>query len=75
MANDRIYIKCRHCKATFLFAKYYPSNYGLWYPKEFEEWVDQHMGCGEHGISLNGDRCFDLCAQSSDDFKAFCEGD
>ena len=71
MSNDRIIIKCRHCGLTYLFAKYYPSNYGMWYPECVEDFVDRHMSCLPNigGHDLQGDRCFDLFTESDERYN------
>jgi hypothetical protein len=70
MANDRIFIICRHCKAGNLLAKYYPSNAGVWWPDRVKDFVDKHIQCSpEFGkVDLDGDRCFDLIAESDPRF-------
>lgn len=70
MANDRIYMKCRGCGETKMLAKYYPSNYGVWWPEEVCKWIEDHMkhspNFGE--MDLKGDRCFDLFTESDERF-------
>jgi hypothetical protein len=71
MANDRIYFKCRHCGETKLLAKYYPTlGHGVWFPEEMCKWVEHHMECSPYfgGQDLQGDRCFDLFAESDERF-------
>ena len=69
MANDRIFIVCRHCRDRGLLAKYYPPQtigHGVWNVARLEAFVEQHMRCSPaFGQStLEGDRCFDLIAES-----------
>ena len=72
MANDRIFIECRHCNEKTLFAKYYPSNYGVWDMRKVASFIDEHMGCNPNvGIKmdLNGDRCFNLWTENANPEK------
>lgn len=72
MANDRIFLKCRHCGDCTMLAKYYPTiGHGIWNHEKLDEWVDKHMQCSPHfgEIDLKGDRCFDLFSESDSRFK------
>ena len=63
MANDRIFIKCRHCNENMTFAKYYPTiGHGICFKDSLDEFVYKHMQCSpEFGkADLGKDRCFDL---------------
>lgn len=67
MANDRIYIQCKHCREKKTLAKYYPTlAHGVWHPKSVCEWIEKHMECSPAfgGFDLGGDRCFDLFTES-----------
>ena len=57
---------CRGCKDIGLLAKYYPGVAGIWFPDRLEKFVETHMQCSPHfgGVDLEGDRCFDLWAES-----------
>jgi hypothetical protein len=63
MANDRIIIRCRHCKAERMFAKFYPGSLDIRYPTEL---VEQHNLCAPHAydFDLGGDRRFDLFTEN-----------
>ena len=66
MANDRIFIKCRHCNECMTFAKYYPTiGHGIWFHESLDEFVIKHMMCSPAfgGMDLEGDRCFDLLTE------------
>lgn len=68
MANDRIFIKCKHCGYTTMLAKYYPGGlgHGVWNPKLVEAFIDKHMTCSPNfnKPDLDSDRCFDLFTES-----------
>lgn len=71
MANDRIFLKCRHCGYTKMLAKYYPSiGHGIWFPGSVSDWVEKHITCSPAfgNMTLEGDRCFDLFTESDDRF-------
>lgn len=70
MANDRLYFKCKNCGEHQAFAKYYPGNYGVWFPEKMAEWVKTHMGCSDNiwANDLGGDSCFTVFAESDPEF-------
>ena len=74
MANDRIFLKCRHCGKTKSFIKYYPSAHGIQSSNfyDFAKWINRHMECNfDVGVKmdLGGDRCFDLFTESDERFN------
>jgi len=71
MANDHIFIQCRHCKEQRSLAKYYPTlGHGVWFPEKVCNFIEKHMKCSPSfgDQTLNGDRCFDLITESDDAF-------
>ncbi len=72
MANDRIYIKCKHCGEYFTLAKYYPSlGHGIWFPESLDAFIEDHM---RHSpafgkMDLEGDACFTLFAESDPNYQ------
>jgi hypothetical protein len=65
MANDRIIIRCRHCKAERMFAKFYPGSLDVRYPAELAGFVSEHGNCAPNsGFDLGGDRRFDLSTEN-----------
>ena len=65
MANDRIFITCRGCKAKAMLAKYYPTNMGVWNRDKLCDFIDNHINCtADFKGDLEGDRCFDLSTES-----------
>lgn len=63
MANDKLFLRCLHCKKTALLAKYYPSNYGAW-DRGLSWFIDKHMSCSpavkRQAMDLEGDKCFEV---------------
>ncbi len=71
MANDRLWLRCRHCGEYGALAKYYPSlGHGIWSPESLDKFVWKHMECspnfGQHDLA--GDTCFTIHAESARDF-------
>lgn len=66
MANDKIFIKCKHCGEHTTLFKYYPSNYGLFHPDWVDAFAEKHFHCSPHfgKMDLEGDVCFELVVES-----------
>jgi len=69
VANDRIHMKCRGCGDTLMLAKFYPADFGVWYPDMVSKWIELHIPCSvdRYASDLGGERCFDLFAESDPD--------
>lgn len=67
MANDRIWLECKHCGCKTLFAKYYPTlETDIWFQGKLGDFINRHVKCSpEFGNdNLKGDRCFNLMTES-----------
>ena len=66
MANDRLFLECRHCGAMQLLMKYYPGgNSYLWEKKVIEDFMSGHVKCSPNvGMNMGKDRCFNLVTES-----------
>ena len=69
MANDRLWLICKHCKKEVLLAKYYPikSHSRLWSAEHLVVFIETHI---EHSPNfghndLNGDTCFEIGTDST----------
>ena len=67
MANDRIFISCKHCGEQMTLAKYYPTiGHGIWHHESLDAFIKKHMECSPAfgGMDLGGDVCFELSTES-----------
>ncbi len=66
MANDRIFIECRHCHEKKLLYKYYQGMGSYVYPTSgaLQEFIDKHLTEQNPGVNLNGNPGFDLATES-----------
>lgn len=72
MANDYIFIKCKHCGHWTTLMKFYPGE--AYVPSDnwalgFTKWLDWHgANClpNPFGGDLGGDALFELMAESDD---------
>jgi DNA-directed RNA polymerase subunit RPC12/RpoP len=62
MANDRVFIRCRHCGGWKMLLKFFPSTGSTTRDNNVLEWLDAHADCHprKYEIDLNGDPGFDL---------------
>jgi hypothetical protein len=67
MANDRIYMTCKHCDARGLLYKHYPGGGYVW--PDAEAFIRRHLDeCHPSGwaLDLDGDPGFTLHAESAE---------
>lgn len=61
VANDRIWISCKKCKARTLLFKHYPGGLGYVFPERLDTFMSQHISeCRGNPLHLDGDPGFAL---------------
>lgn len=70
MADDRVYIKCKHCGGWKMLLKHYAGQGPMTWDNGILEWLDTHAYChpnwGEHSLDDPG---FELLTETEKDVE------